>query len=111
MQRWTHYLLQRGDNVRARRAEHAPVTVDLTTVIGTGQGRRRRFDARVGRDTAPIQNVVGSGVPAQTENVLKLSRLLAIQNKYLPWRHHQSKVYVKPGKCGWERCPNLTRNV
>ena len=36
MQRWTHYLLQRGDKVRARRAEHAPVTVDLTMVIGTG---------------------------------------------------------------------------
>ena len=78
MQRWTHYLLQRGDNVRARRAEHAPVTVDLTMVIGTGQGRRRRSDARVGRGTAPTQNVVGSGVAAQTENVLELPRLLTI---------------------------------
>ena len=108
MQRWTHYLLSYGDNVRVRRAEHAPLKVDLTTVIGTGQGRRRRSDARVGRDTAPPQDVSAS---APSQDVSSLAKLEAIQRKKSPWRRHQSKAHERPGRCLWEHCPNLYKDT
>ena len=95
MQRWTHYLLQRSENVRGQRAEHAPVSVDLTTVFGTGQGRRRRSDARVGRDPAPPPDV--SALRKFEEN----------QRKHSPWRQHQSIPYVKRGKCAFVDCPGI----
>ena len=100
MQRWTHHMLQRGDNVRTQRAEHPAVKKDLSTVHSTGQGRRRRSDARIGRGTtAPTQET--------PEGVLTLSQLVTIQKKKSPWRIHQSKVYHKQGRCDYKKCPNL----
>ena len=95
MHRWTHYLLQRGNDVRVRRAEHASVKVDLTTVIGTGQGRRRRSDARVGRDIAASLDIT---------NIRQFEEKI---RKHSPWRHHQSVPYHKPGRCKFEHCPGF----
>ena len=100
IQAYTHDLLQRGPPVRTQKAEHASFKKDLTSVYSVGDGRRIRSDAKV-----VMPHGTNNPPPAAMS---KVANIRMRQLKKSPWRHHQSKPHLKPGRCQFkDGCPGL----
>jgi hypothetical protein len=94
----TFDLLQRGDSMQERKAEHPGYTVDFSQILGWTAGRKTRSDAK---QMSP---------PAETRTqVQEISRLeeLRKRQKKAPWLIHMPALSDKRGKCCWEGCPGL----
>ena len=91
-------LLQRGDSMRERKAEHPGYTVNLSQILGWTAGRKTRSDAK--RMPPPAET---------TTQVQELSRLeeLRKRQKKAPWLIHTPVFSDKRGRCCWEGCPGL----
>ena len=96
----SHNLMQRGETMRTRKAEHPKHTRDLTNVFDFGTGRKQRSDAK-GR-------VAGSGLaPGPPPKRISLLRQKQMKS---PWRTHQSKAHTSYGKCCWVHCPGYQKS-
>eukprot|EP00956_Cyclotella_meneghiniana_P001713 scaffold1870_cov73-Cyclotella_meneghiniana.AAC.4 len=97
----THSLLQRGQPMRKRAAEHPNNVRDLTNVYDFGCGRKTRTDAKGDIAAVAPAGVAGAAAPAQRE------RQLRTKQKRHPWRVHQSTAGVNRGHYAWGSCPSL----
>ena len=88
-----HALMQCGEAMRTRKAEHPMHLRDMTNVFDHGTGRAVRSDAKgfIARRTVQLP----------TTNTI--SHLLEKQKKE-PWRKHQSVANTKQSKCCWINC-------
>jgi len=86
----TFDLLQRGDSMRERKAEHLGYTVDLSQILGWTAGRKTRSDAKRMPPSAET-----------TMQVQELSRLqeLRKRQKKSSWLIHMPALSDKRGKC------------
>ena len=87
----TFDLLQRGDSMQERKAEHPGYTVDFSQILGWTAGRKTRSDAK---QMSP---------PAETRTqVQEISRLeeLRKRQKKAPWLIHTPALSNKRGKEG-----------
>jgi len=91
-------LLQRGDSMRERKAEHPGYTVNLSQILGWTAGRKTRSDAK--RIPPPAETTT------QVQELLRLEELRKRQKK-APWLIHTPALSDKWGKCCWEGCPGL----
>ena len=89
MKELTFDLLQRGDSMRERKAEHPGNTVDLSQILGWTAGRKTRSDAK--RMPPPAET---------TTQVQELSRLEELRNrqKKAPWLIHMPVLSNMRGK-------------
>eukprot|EP00956_Cyclotella_meneghiniana_P038739 scaffold159386_cov22-Cyclotella_meneghiniana.AAC.1 len=98
-----HHLMQTGEPMRKKRAEHPLPTRDLTNVHDFGFGRALRSDAK-----GDVADTVARGViPGAVAPNQRLRELRAKQKKH-QWRMHQSTPHVTKGRCSWSKCPGLS---
>ena len=94
----TFDLLQRGDSMRERKAEHPGYTVNLSQIFGWTARRKTRSDAK--------------RMPPLAETTMQVQKLSSLQElrkrqKKAPWLIHTPALSNKRGKCCWEGCPVL----
>ena len=94
----THALLQKGEPMRTQAAQHPDSKRCLTKMWCTGSGRKLRTDAK--GDVASFGRArLGSAILSH----LRLKRRQQMET----WRHHQSVVTKKRGKCAFKGCLNI----
>jgi hypothetical protein len=87
----TFDLLQRGDSMRERKAEHPGYTVDLSQILGWTAGRKTRSDAK---QMPPLAETT-----LQVQELSPLEELKKRQKK-APWLIHTPALSDKRGKEG-----------